>query len=174
MIHLVLGGIRSGKSACGESLARATGKSRIYIATSEPFDEAFRARIQQHQTMRANDGWSTLEVPLDLADAISEQAPGSVVLVECLGVWLGNFLHHGRDSNGAIAGLLEALKGARADIILVSSEVGLGLVADTKLGRTFCDLLGGLNQNIATLATHVTFVAAGLPLVLKAPPPQPE
>jgi adenosylcobinamide kinase/adenosylcobinamide-phosphate guanylyltransferase len=167
---LVLGGARSGKSAHAERLARETGLSRIYLATAQAFDDEMSARIARHRADRAADGWLTVEEPIGLAAAIARHAgPDNVVLVDCLTLWLSNIMLGGRDVARMQAALISVLDGVRGPVILVSNEVGLGIVPETRLGRDFRDAQGRLNQAVAAVATHVTFVAAGLPLTLKAP-----
>jgi adenosylcobinamide kinase/adenosylcobinamide-phosphate guanylyltransferase len=167
---LVLGGARSGKSAHAERLARETGFSRVYIATAQAFDDEMRVRIARHKADRASDGWLTIEEPIGLAAAIARHtSPDAVVLVDCLTLWLSNIMLGERDVSRMQAALLSVLDGARGPVILVSNEVGLGIVPETKLGRDFRDAQGRLNQAVAAIASHVVFVAAGLPLNLKAP-----
>jgi adenosylcobinamide kinase/adenosylcobinamide-phosphate guanylyltransferase len=167
---LVLGGARSGKSAHAEQLARATQLSRLYIATAQAFDDEMRERIARHQQDRAADGWRTVEEPIGLAAALARHAgPDHVVLVDCLTLWLSNIMLGGRDVARMQAALLSVLDGVRGPVILVSNEVGLGIVPETRLGRDFRDAQGRLNQAVAALASHVVFVAAGLPLTLKGP-----
>ena len=165
---LVLGGARSGKSAFAERLAVQSGLERLYLATATPFDDEMTARIARHQADRAEMEWLTLEEPLEIADVIRRQAaPARVILVDCLTLWLNNLMFAGRDVAADQAALLEALREARGPVILVSNEVGLGLVPETPLGREFRDAQGRLNKAIAALLPSVVFVAAGLPLKLK-------
>lgn len=165
---LVLGGARSGKSRHAEALARRTGLARLYLATAEARDPEMRARIAHHRESRARDGWTTIEEPLDLAGALArESTKERVILVDCLTLWLTNVMLGGADVPAAEARLVEALGAARGPVILVSNEVGLGLVPETPLGRDFRDAQGRLNQAIAAASDRVVFVAAGLPLVLK-------
>ncbi|WP_150285871.1 bifunctional adenosylcobinamide kinase/adenosylcobinamide-phosphate guanylyltransferase [Rhabdaerophilum calidifontis] len=165
---LVLGGARSGKSRHAEALARETGRERLYIATAEPFDDEMRARIARHRADRTRDGWTTLEIPRALPEAlVRESRPERVLLVDCLTLWLSNVLLAGADPEQEGAMLVAALAAARGAVILVSNEVGLGLVPETPLGRRFRDAQGRLNQQVAAIAARVHFVAAGLPLVLK-------
>lgn len=165
-ISLVLGGARSGKSTFAESLASRYNR-RVYIATAERVDAEMVRRIEAHRRQRG-PGWRTLEVPLDLADAIrQESAPQVCLLVDCLTVWLGNLMHHGRAIDAAQDGLLDALAWVSGPVVLVANEVGLGIVPDNAAARAFRDHAGRLNQALARLATRVYFVAAGLPVILK-------
>jgi adenosylcobinamide kinase/adenosylcobinamide-phosphate guanylyltransferase len=167
---LVLGGARSGKSAHAERLARETGLSRVYIATAQAFDDEMRKRIVRHKADRASDSWLTIEEPIMLAAAIARHAsPNCVVLVDCLTLWLSNIMLGDRDVSRMQAALFSVLDGVRGPVILVSNEVGLGIVPETPLGRAFRDAQGRLNQAVAAIASHVVLVTAGLPLTLKAP-----
>jgi adenosylcobinamide kinase/adenosylcobinamide-phosphate guanylyltransferase len=162
---LVLGGARSGKSRFAEGLLAEMGGQRVYIATAEPDDEEMRLRIRDHQARRGA-GWRTVEEPLDLAPAIAG-AGEEAVLVDCLTLWLANLMRAGRDLAGAFGALESALYQARAPVVLVSNEVGLGIVPDNALARRFRDEAGRLNQAVAAIADRVFFIAAGLPLTLK-------
>jgi adenosylcobinamide kinase/adenosylcobinamide-phosphate guanylyltransferase len=164
-VTLVLGGARSGKSRFAEGLARAHAGPKTYIATAEPFDDEMAARIAKHRDDRAGDGWSTIEAPLDPAAAIV--ATEGLVLLDCVTVWLGNLMHHEQDIASAVDGLCAALGQTRAQVILVSNEVGLSIVPENALARRFRDEQGWLNQKLSGLADHVFFIAAGLPLRLK-------
>ena len=124
------------------------------------------ARIAQHRADRGQ-GWTTREAPLALVEALQQTVqPGHVVLVDCLTLWLSNLMHHDRNIDEELRRLLDALK-LPGELILVSNEVGWGLVPDTPLGRSFRDQQGRLNQAVAEASDRVEFVAAGLPLVLK-------
>jgi adenosylcobinamide kinase / adenosylcobinamide-phosphate guanylyltransferase len=165
---LVLGGARSGKSAFAERLARGSGLERLYLATAQAFDAEMSRRIAQHRANRATDGWITIEEPHDIATVICSQSTLSrVLLVDCLTLWLSNAMLEGRNIAGAQAELIAALQAAIGPVVLVSNEVGMGLVPETPLGREFRDAQGRLNQAVAAMAGTVVFVAAGLPLVLK-------
>jgi adenosylcobinamide kinase / adenosylcobinamide-phosphate guanylyltransferase len=167
---LVLGGARSGKSSHAEKLARATGLSRVYLATAQAFDDEMAARIAQHKADRAKDGWRTIEEPVELATAIVQNAaPDTVLLVDCLTLWLSNIMLSNGDVRAAQTKLIQALEDAKGPVILVSNEVGMGIVPETKLGRDFRDAQGRLNQAVAAVVPRVVFVAAGLPLMLKTP-----
>ena len=164
--RLVLGGARSGKSRHAQALAEATGLRRTYLATAEARDEEMAARIAQHQAERGA-GWQTLEAPLDMPNALGTVADNDVVLVDCLTLWLTNVMLGDRDVEKEMEALVAALVAAPQPVILVSNEVGLGLVPETPLGRAFRDAQGRLNQRMAEEVAEVRFVAAGLPLVLK-------
>lgn len=167
---LVLGGARSGKSSYAEQLARETGLKRVYIATAQAFDDEMRARIARHQADRAGDGWKTVEEPVDLAAMIAGQTrPDTVLLVDCLTLWLSNIMLAQLDLAGRQAELQRVLAKSGGPVILVSNEVGMGIVPETALGRAFRDAKGRLNQAVAATVPRVVFVAAGLPLVLKSP-----
>ena len=158
---LVLGGARSGKSRHAESLFDAV--PRTYIATAQAFDEEMRARIATHRADRASAGWITVEEPLDLPAALGRAA--SPVLVDCLTLWISNLLLADRPIPTAD---LEAVLAARTDrTVLVSNEVGLGIVPDNALARRFRDEAGRLHQRLAARADTVTFVVAGLPMRVK-------
>ena len=164
---LVLGGARSGKSAFAERLVGDSGLVRIYLATATAGDDEMRSRIAHHRERRG-DGWATVEEPLELVDALErETAHGRAVLVDCLTLWLSNLMFAGRDPEGEARRLTRFLGVARCPVVLVSNEVGLGLVPETPLGRSFRDAQGRLNQIVAATVPNVVFIAAGLPLWLK-------
>ena len=166
---LVLGGARSGKSAFAERLARETRAARVYVATARAWDDEMRARIDQHRRDRGAD-WETVEAPHDLADAIrAADGPGRTILVDCLTLWLTNRMLAEADCEAESAALADALPGLSAQVVFVSNELGMGLVPETPLGRAFRDAQGRLNQRMAAACDLAVFVAAGLPLVLKAP-----
>ena len=164
---LILGGARSGKSQRALDLAESAGERRVFIATAEAFDEEMADRIARHKTERGS-GWSTIEAPLELIPALEEAARrGDVCLVDCLTLWLSNLMHSDRKLEDETARLCEAVSNLPIPIILVSNEVGLGLVPETPLGRAFRDAQGRLNQAVARICDRVEFVAAGLPITLK-------
>jgi adenosylcobinamide kinase / adenosylcobinamide-phosphate guanylyltransferase len=173
---LVLGGARSGKSSYAEGLIEAgveaateAGMLPVYLATAEAGDTEMAVRIARHRKRRG-DRWRTVEAPLDLAAALTEEsACAAPVLVDCLTLWLANLMAAGRDPEAEAGALIAALDDRIAPAVLVSNEVGLGIVPDNALARAFRDAAGRLNQRIAARAQRVIFVAAGLPLVLKEP-----
>jgi adenosylcobinamide kinase/adenosylcobinamide-phosphate guanylyltransferase len=164
---LVLGGARSGKSAYAQSLAEAYGSERLYLATAQPGDAEMAARIARHRADRGQ-GWTTLEEPLAIAAALRTHAqPSRVVVVDCLTLWLSNLMLAGRDPGPAVTGLADAIGELAGPVLIVSNEVGMGLVPDNKLGREFRDWQGRANREIGAACDAVIFVAAGIPLQLK-------
>jgi adenosylcobinamide kinase/adenosylcobinamide-phosphate guanylyltransferase len=164
---LVLGGARSGKSAFAERLVAETGLSRHYIATGRAFDDEMRARISKHREDRG-EGWQTHEEPLALAARIRDVARADrAVLVDCLTLWVTNLMLEERDIAAECSGLVEALRQAPGRIVLVSNEVGLGIVPENRMARAFRDHAGRLHQQVAALVPEVYFIAAGLPLKMK-------
>lgn len=169
-VTLVLGGARSGKSHVAESLAHG---AKHYIATARAGDDEMRARIAHHRARRGN-GWITHEESFDVEAVLKRlNAAGTFVLVDCLTIWLSNLMLAERDWQAAADRLCATLREQQADVVLVSNEVGLGIVPVMPLGRSFRDAQGILNQQVAAAADNVLFVAAGLSLVLKGQvPPQ--
>lgn len=166
-LTLVLGGARSGKSRFSEGLAAETGLERHYLATGRAYDEEMRQRINRHRTDRGHD-WITHEVPLDLVCRLEGiDDPARVVLVDCLTLWLTNLMLERRDIQAESEALIETFRNLSSRVILVSNEVGLGIVPENRMAREFRDHAGRLHQQIATVADQVFFVAAGLPLKIK-------
>jgi len=162
----VLGGARSGKSRYAESRVAGLPQPWIYVATAEALDDEMAARIQAHRHRRGA-GWQTIEAPRELPQAVEAAPSGATVLVDCLTLWLSNLMHAACDIDEASLRLEEALTRREGATVLVSNEVGLGLVPDTALGRIFRDAQGRLNQRVAAMAHRVVFVVAGQPLVVK-------
>jgi len=163
---LILGGASSGKSAFAESLVLKSGRKPVYLATCVATDSEMKARIKRHRDRR--DGrWRELEVPTDLAGALGWIAADEIVLVDCMTLWLSNLMESNQDIDEASKRVQAQIKSSAAPVVLVSNELGLGLVPETKLGRDFRDEQGRLNQKLAASANIVAFIAAGLPLVLK-------
>lgn len=169
---LVLGGARSGKTAFAESLAIRSGSKPAYLATAEALDAEMRDRVDSHKAGRA-ERFTTLEEPLALSDAVLRaSADHDVILVDCLTLWITNLLMANEDVSKAVSELgatLVQLKSAK--VILVSNEVGLGIVPDNAMARTFRDLAGASHQRLAVVCDDVYFVVAGLPMTLKGEAP---
>ncbi|KUJ73722.1 adenosylcobinamide kinase/adenosylcobinamide phosphate guanyltransferase [Ruegeria marisrubri] len=165
-LTLILGGAASGKSAFSEQLVDSTGKPRVYLATSQVFDDEMRLKVEQHIMQRGPD-WTTIEEPLDLGPALSELTADQVCLVDCATMWLSNHLLAESDLDKARTDLLTALRDCEAQVVVVSNEVGQGIVPDNALARKFREAQGRLNIALAAEADLVVQVTAGLPLVLK-------
>ena len=165
-LTLVLGGARSGKSRYAESLIAATPPPWVYVATAQALDAEMAERIAHHRKRRG-DGWHTIEEPHDLQDAIDAAPAGAAVLVDCLTLWLTNRML--AEANMEVeTGRLEAALARRNGLtVLVSNEVGSGIVPDNALARRFRDLQGHLNQRLAACADRVVLLVAGLPLIVK-------
>ncbi|MDM9628406.1 bifunctional adenosylcobinamide kinase/adenosylcobinamide-phosphate guanylyltransferase [Rhizobium sp. S152] len=163
----VLGGARSGKSRFAEQLVTDSTLERHYIATGRAWDEEMRVRIDQHKADRG-DLWTTHEEPLDLVDKLASiDGEGRAVLVDCLTLWVTNLMMEGRDMVAEFAALAAYLPRAKARLVIVSNEVGLGIVPENRMAREFRDHVGRLHQLIAAVAADVYFIAAGLPLKMK-------
>jgi adenosylcobinamide kinase/adenosylcobinamide-phosphate guanylyltransferase len=166
-LTFVLGGARSGKSRYAEGLVMAMPGPWLYVATAQAFDDEMRERIAEHRERRGAD-WQTVEAPLDLAGTVARfGAEPRPVLIDCLTLWLTNIMLAERDVMAERATLLDALAGANGPVVVVSNEVGLGIVPDNALARRFRDEQGRLNAAVAAIADHVVLMAAGLPLTLK-------
>jgi adenosylcobinamide kinase / adenosylcobinamide-phosphate guanylyltransferase len=165
-IIFILGGARSGKSVRAEERARAFPGQPVHIATAEAWDDEMRERIATHQARRSAE-WINREAPLDLVAVLEETDSGGARLVDCLTLWLSNLMHAEKDLQRKADALIACLKKQKSPVVLVSNEVGLGIVPENALARKFRDAQGRLNQMIATVADEVEFVAAGLPLRLK-------
>lgn len=174
MKHLVLGGVKSGKSRYAEAQAQdllaadAQLENVCYIATAKAWDDEMAKRIAMHQSSRPSH-WQTLEEPLALGQAISEQAPNKVILVDCLTLWLTNLLMLEDESQfqGYRENLLDVLVATPNNIILVSNESNMGVTPMGELSRRYCDEVGLLHQAIADRCQRVDLIVAGLPLKLK-------
>lgn len=172
MQQLILGGARSGKSALAERLAAAGGLPVVYVATAQPGDAEMAARIEHHRAQRPPH-WGCVEEPLALAATLRAQAaPGRCLLVDCLTLWLSNLL--GDPDPGRLAherdALLAVLPQLPGDLLLVSNEVGQGVVPLGELSRRFVDEAGRLHQALAARCERVVLVVAGLPMLLKGEP----
>lgn len=174
-ITLVTGGARAGKSRHAMALV-ANDPSVTYIATAEALDDDMRGRIARHRAERPAE-WATVEAPLALGSALRSCPPDNAVIVDCLTLWVSNLLL--RDEDGAadqpqpwypaaeVEELVAALSGRRRPVVVVTNEVGLGVIPPTPLGRSYRDALGRVNQRVAETATRVVLMVAGVPLVIK-------
>lgn len=167
---LVLGGSRSGKTGFAERLAMRAGETPLYLATAQALDNEMRDRVRLHQQQR-HKRFATLEEPLELSTALKAAArQHDVILIDCLTLWITNLLGVNRNVAEAVDGLIAALGEIdAARVILVSNEVGLGIVPDNPLARMFRDLAGAAHQRLAETCAEVHFVVAGLPMTLKGP-----
>ncbi|QTD56770.1 bifunctional adenosylcobinamide kinase/adenosylcobinamide-phosphate guanylyltransferase [Parasphingorhabdus cellanae] len=166
-ITLVLGGTRSGKSSFAQRLAEQNGDKLVYIATAEAFDDEMTDRIARHQQDRGEQ-WHTVEETLDLATIITtHSAQKTTLLIDCLTIWLSNVMLADRNIATTVDGLAQSISNAPGPVILVSNEVGSGIVPESALGREFRDESGWMNQRIAAAADDVALITAGLPQWLK-------
>lgn len=167
-VTLLLGGARSGKSTLAVDLGHRHDGPVVFVATTEPFDDDLRERVGRHRAERP--GWPTVEEPIELAPVLEQQDPAALVILDCLTVWVGNLLHHER-SDGAIHRMsdaaIEVVRRRRGPTVVVSNEVGLGVVPATDLGRRYRDVLGRVNQRWAAAADRTLLLVAGraVPLV---------
>jgi len=181
MKELVIGGARSGKSAWAERLAHESELRVTYVATAHALDAEMQRRVDHHRARRPKE-WGCIEAPLELATALqAHAAPDACLLVDCLTLWLTNLFYAGKAARqaeadeavdcpllaGQVEALIDILPGLPGRIVLVSNEVGWGIVPMHPVSRLFADEQGRLNQRIAAVCERVTLVAAGLPLKLK-------
>lgn len=171
-VTLILGGARSGKSRHAERMIETALGGELYdgatyLATAEALDDEMKARVAEHRARRG-PAWRIVEEPLDLVGALTANVdPARPILVDCLTLWLTNIMMADRDLGAETQSLVATLQDFGGPVMLVSNEVGLGIVPDNALAREFRDRAGRLNQDIAAVADRVTFIAAGLPLILK-------
>ncbi|MBA3448424.1 MAG: bifunctional adenosylcobinamide kinase/adenosylcobinamide-phosphate guanylyltransferase [Pseudaminobacter sp.] len=165
-LTFLLGGARSGKSAHAEKLVTASPAPWTYIATAQAFDDEMVERIALHRARR-DEGWRTIDAPLDLVEAIASVPDGRPLLIDCLTLWLSNHLLADHDVEAHSDRLAQILARPRGKWCVVANEVGLGIVPDNALARKFRDAAGRLNQRVAAGANHVLFLVAGLPLKVK-------
>lgn len=165
---LVLGGARSGKSRHAQAACEAAGGDLVFIATAQAFDAEMRDRIARHRADR-DARWTTVEAPLDLPGALAaHDRADAVLLVDCLTLWVSNLLLADSDPDAASDALVARIVALRARVVLVSNEVGQGIVPDNALARRFRDAAGTLHQRVAATVTQVDFVIAGLSQRLKS------
>jgi adenosylcobinamide kinase/adenosylcobinamide-phosphate guanylyltransferase len=165
-LTLVLGGAASGKSAFAEQLVMSQDDHPTYIATAQVFDDEMAKKVACHREMRGGN-WQTIEEPLDIASAIAKSPAGKPILIDCATLWLTNVILGEHDLKQHVRLFLEAVTTATAPIVIVSNEVGQGIVPDNALSRQFRNAQGRLNQNVAAQADLVVAVMAGLPIALK-------
>ena len=163
----VLGGARSGKSGFAQARAESSGLRPVFVATAQAFDSEMEARIARHAEAR-DARWRLIEAPFDLAEAIAEEAErGSILLVDCMTLWLSNLMLRGGDTEAATRKVADAVLALSGPAIFVSNEVGSGVVPANALGRRFRDAQGRLNQALAAACEAVVLVTAGQPTLLK-------
>jgi len=170
-IIFIIGGCRSGKSRHAlEQAEKISGSKRIFIATCMPLDDEMKERIERHKRER-DKSWKTVEAPVELPEAIKENSrEGDVILIDCLTLWINTLLMEIEDPDvidQRIHKLILAIKEAKCPIILVSNEVGAGIVPENKLARQFRDLAGFANQKVAECADSVIWMLAGIPVTVK-------
>ncbi len=167
----VLGGCRSGKSTYAlQTAENVNGNKKIFVATCQPQDEEMAQRVARHQKERGQR-WTTIEEPLHLPEAISEHSPhADVMLIDCLTLWVSNLLMDDNEEaqlKNVISRLTDAMKKTACPLIVVSNEVGTGIVPENQLARQFRDVTGWLNQAVAGCASKVVWVVAGIPVTVK-------
>jgi adenosylcobinamide kinase/adenosylcobinamide-phosphate guanylyltransferase len=170
-IIFIIGGCRSGKSTYAMRTAeKVPAEQKIFIATCVPQDDEMKQRVARHQRERSQN-WVTVEAPLDLPEAILQNnRKGDVILVDCLTLWVSNLLIEIGDENkieDTISQLIKALEKATCPIVLVSNEVGTGIVPENKLARQYRDIIGLVNQAVAKTASKVIWMVAGIPVTVK-------
>ena len=159
----ITGGVKSGKSSYALQIARKMEGRKVFIATAQGFDDEMRFRIEKHKRERGRE-FETIEEPVDLPKVLRE-VKCDIALVDCLTVWCGNLFFHNRLE--LVEDFVETLKGIAFDVVVVSNEVGLGVIPENKLARDYIDVLGTLNQHIASLSDVVVFMVSGIPMFLK-------
>ena len=165
-LTFILGAAASGKSAYGEHLVISTGAPRVYLATSQVHDAEMQVKVADHVAARGA-GWATVECPFDLANALGEIRDDQVALVDCATMWLSNHMLADHDLEQETARLMQALADCKGRVVIVSNEVGMGIVPENALARRFRNAQGKLNQTLAAAADTAVLVAAGLPMALK-------
>ncbi|MFZ5868489.1 MAG: bifunctional adenosylcobinamide kinase/adenosylcobinamide-phosphate guanylyltransferase [Thermodesulfobacteriota bacterium] len=178
MVHVVLvtGGCRSGKSAFALQYAEAIEGARAFVATCSPIDVEMKERIRKHRQARDRGQWATIEEPIRLADVVRRAGSFNVLLIDCLTLWINNLLFEASQRNEPISdevvarlctGLIEAISQFDGTVILVTNEVGMGIVPEDATSRLYRDLMGCCNRMIADAADEVTLVVCGQPLTIK-------
>ena len=163
---LVTGGARSGKSVFAEKRTKQLGSPLIYIATSEVIDSEMKKRVEEHQARRGSE-WQTLHAPINLTEALIETDGKGPCLVDCVTFWLNNLIFHDEDIDAATKELITVLNERSDPVVLVTNEVGSGIIPENALARRFCDEAGRLNQTISQIADEVYVSISGIPLQIK-------
>lgn len=173
---LVTGGNRSGKSCYAQQKAELIPAPRFFIATCQVCDPEMAERVRKHREARDQSQWRTIEEPLNLAGALCDAAQGNVLLVDCLTIWINNLLYEAEKENRVVTaddvaeecrGVLAACRSVRGAVIIVTGEVGMGIIPENPLARLYRDCVGACNQMVAAAADNVTLVNCGIPLTLK-------
>lgn len=166
-IIFITGGARSGKSRFAVAEASKIKSKKLYIATAQALDEEMKERIEKHKKHRGKD-WDTHEEPLDIVDVIKKNKDEySVMVVDCLTLWLSNLMHSNKDTEQEIDCFVSSLSNINCTLFFVSNEVGMGIVPENELARKFRDIAGVLNQKIAAISDEVYLVTAGIPIKIK-------
>jgi adenosylcobinamide kinase/adenosylcobinamide-phosphate guanylyltransferase len=165
-LSLILGGAASGKSAFAENLVQGAGLRKIYVATAQVYDDEMADKVTRHREQRG-DQWTTIEEPIDVAGALITTDADDIILIDCATLWLTNLIRGESDVAAHTPARLAAIDTCAAPVVIVSNEVGQGIVPDNALSRQFRNAQGKLNQDIAAKSGLVVAVMAGLPMVLK-------
>ncbi len=165
MITLIIGGIKSGKSAFALDLCKNFNR-KLFIATAQAIDEEIKQKIEIHKKQRGSH-WDTIEEPVNLLEAIEEAKDYDIVLVDCLTMWINNLIYHHLEAEEKIEALIHYLKDFRGNIIFVTNEVGLGIIPPNALGRKYINLMGTINSLLSRVADEVYFVVSGIPIKIK-------
>jgi adenosylcobinamide kinase/adenosylcobinamide-phosphate guanylyltransferase len=166
-LTFIIGGARSGKSSLALKMAGNGGGRKAYLATAQPLDDEMVRRIEQHKRERS-PVWDTIEEPLKIRDELIDLSEKyDVVLLDCLTLWLSNILHTTVDPLQELKEVIEVIKGVPYKLFIISNEVGMGIVPENELARTFRDVAGLMNQSIAAISDEVHTVVAGVPLRIK-------
>ena len=166
---LITGGARSGKSVFAEKRTKQLGSSLIYIATSEVIDSEMKKRVEEHQARRGSE-WQTFHAPINLTEALVETDGKGPCLVDCVTFWLNNLIFHDEDIDAATKELITVLNERSDPVVLVTNEIGSGIIPENALARRFLDEAGRLNQTISQIADEVYVSISGIPLQIKPDP----
>lgn len=166
-IYLITGGVRSGKSKLGLTLAEKAGKP-YFIATAEAGDDEMKKRIINHRNERS-EKWTTIEEKYDIGNAVVEACKNGsdLIIIDCITLWVTNLMLSEKDIDEYLRNLKDVLKKDIPDVVIVTNEVGLGVVPESKLGRDYRDEIGRVNQGLAEVATDVFFMVSGIPMKIK-------